>query len=331
MRTLSGLVLAVTFALPACGAQPAKPSPPPVEAKAAPSASASAAPAPAEEKSAAPIVSASASASAAPTAAPVVSAAPSAPPPPVAELLVVAPSPGPAKMPSLAITAPTRNQVIPTAKAGAFALKLKVTGWELGASGNRLCVRIDKHRCHAVTDLKAPLTLKEIDPSIDDGQHVLTVLAQRASGELIKPAGKSAAFASLSFFVGKKIPPVWKDGDPMIFFDPPADGPAPEGGVVLDFYVANTEIAAGKYQIQASVGGPGLGAGAAMILDALTPLRIKNAQPGEYLVRLALLGRKAELGESSSSTTVSFASTPIGGAFSEVTRSFRVTGSLPSH
>lgn len=284
-----------------------------------------AAPAPAEEKSATPV------ATAAPTAAPVVSAAPSEPAPPAAELVVDAPSPAPAKMPSLAITAPTRNQVIPTAKAGAFAVKLKVTGWDLGASGNRLCVRIDKHRCHAVTDLKAPLTLKEIDPSIDDGQHVLTVLAQRASGELVKPSGKSAAFASLSFFVGKKVAPVWKEGDPMIFFDAPADGPAKAGGVVLDFYVANAEIAAGKYQIQASVGGPGLGAGAGVVLDALTPLRIKNAQPGEYLVRLALLGRKASITESSSSTTVSFASTPVGGPFSEVTRSFRVTGALPSH
>lgn len=323
MRKLPGLLLSVTLALPACGAQPAAPSPPVVEATAAPVASA--APAPAEEKSAAPVASAT------PTAAPVASAAPSEPLPPPAELVVATPSPAPAKLPSLAITAPARNQVIPTAKAGAFAVKLKVTGWDLGPGGNRLCVRIDKHRCHPVTDLKAPLTLKEIDPSLDDGQHVLTVLAQRASGELVKPAGKSAAFASLSFFVGKKIPPVWKDGGPMIFFDPPADGPAPEGGVVLDFYVANAEIASGKYQIQASVGGPGLGPGAAMILDTLTPLRIKNPQPGEYLVRLALLGRKASLGESSSTTTVSFESAPVGGAFSEVTRSFRVTGPLPPH
>lgn len=322
MRKLHGLVLSVTLALPACGAQPATPQP---SVEATPAPSASAAPVAAEEKSAAPI------ASAAPTVAPAAPAAPSEPLPPPAELVVATPSPAPAKLPVLAITAPTRNQVIPTAKAGSFAVKLKATGWDLGPSGNRLCIRIDKHRCHPVTDLKAPLTLKEIDPSLDDGQHVLTVLAQRASGELVKPAGKSAAFASLSFFVGKKIPPVWKDGEPMIFFDAPVDGPAPEGGVVLDFYVANAEIASGKYQIQASVGGPGLGPGAAMILDALTPLRIKNARPGEYLVRLALLGRKASLGESSSSTTVSFASTPVGGAFSEVTRSFRVTAPLPSH
>lgn len=321
MRKLSGLILAATFGLPACGGQPAAPVPP-VATASAPSASASAAPA--EEPSAAP--SAKASASAAPSVVAVAPAAPSEPVLPPVEIVADAPSPAPAKMPALAITAPTRNQVIPSTKAGAFAVKLKVTGWDLGASGNRLCVRIDKHRCHAVTDLKAPLTLKDIDPSLDDGQHVLTVLAQRASGELLKPSGKSAAFASLSFFVGKKIPPVWKDGEPMVFFDAPADGAAPKEGVLLDFYVANAEIASGKVQVQVSVGGPGLGPGAAMILESLAPLRLKNARPGEYLVRLALLGRKAALGESSSSTTVSFASVPVGNAFSEVTRGFHVTG-----
>jgi hypothetical protein len=66
-----------------------------------------------------------------------------------------------------------------------------------------------------------------------------------------------------------------------------------------------------------------------MILDSQAPLRIKNARPGEYLVRLALLGRKASLGESSSSTTVSFVAVPVGGAFSEVYRSFRVTAPSP--
>ncbi len=316
MRTRSVLLASTLFVLPSCGAPPAAPVAPIVEATAAPSASAEAPP---PAKSAEPIASAEPAAAPAPPKAP---SEPALPPVEIVPAIVVA---GPSPLPSLTITAPTKNQVIPSAKAGAFAVTLRVGGWELGASGNRLCVRIDRHPCHAVTDLKSPLTLKEIDPTLDDGQHVLTVLARRASGELVKPAGKSAAFASLSFFVGKKVAPVWKDGGPMVFFDAPAEGPSPADGVLLDFYVANADVAAGKYQIQASIGGPGLGAGAAMILDSQAPLRIKNARPGEYLVRLALLGHKAALGESSSSTTVSFASVPVGGAFSEVTRSFKVT------
>ena len=321
MRKLSRLVLAPLFVLPACSAAPAPPPAPPVEAKAMATAAPtpSAEPAPPAAKSAEPV-------------AVVAPEPPKAPPEPASLPVEIVPAivaSGPAPLPSLTIAAPTKNQVIPSAKAGAFAVKLQVTGWALAPGGNRLCVRIDKHPCHAVTDLKASLTLKEIDPTLDDGQHVITVLARRASGELVKPSGKSAAFASLSFFVGKKAPPVWKDGGPMVFFDAPAEGPAPAEGVLLDFYVANAEVAAGKYQIQASVGGPGLGPGAAMILDSQAPLRIKNARPGEYLVRLALLGRKASLGESSSSTTVSLGSAPVGGAFSEVTRSFRVTAPSP--
>jgi hypothetical protein len=323
MRKLSRLVLSTLFVLPACSATaapPVAPVAPVVEATTAPTASDSAKPGPPPVKSAAPVVEA----------APEPPRAPPAPVVPPVEVVAAIAASGASPLPSLAISAPTKNQVIPTAKAGAFAVKLKLTGWDLAPSGNRLCVRIDKHPCRTVTDLKAPLTLKEIDPTLDDGQHVITVLARRASGELVKPSGKSAAFASLSFFVGKKSPPVWKDGGPMVFFDAPADGPAPAEGVLLDFYVANAEVAAGKYQIQASVGGPGLGPGAAMILDSQAPLRLKNPRPGEYLVRLALLGRKASLGESSSSTTVSLGSAPVGGAFSEVTRSFRVTAPSPT-
>ncbi|MEP7119661.1 MAG: hypothetical protein ABJE95_02080 [Byssovorax sp.] len=322
MRARSLLVVFASnlAALPACGGPPpAPPAAPVVEATAAPTASPSAPRAPAPAKSAEPVVEAP-------------PAPPKAPPEPVLPPVEVVPAivaGGPTALPSLTIAAPTKNQVIPSARAGAFAVKLKLTGWDLSPTGNRLCVRIDRHPCHAVTDLKAPLTLKDIDPTLDDGQHVITVLARRASGELVKPSGKSSAFASLSFFVGKKVPPVWKDGGPMIFFDAPADGPAPGDGVLLDFYVANAEVAAGKYQIQASVGGPGLGPGAAMILDSQAPLRIKNPRPGEYLVRLALLGRKASLGESSSSTTVSLGSAPVGGPFSEVTRSFRVIAPSP--
>ena len=319
MRTLARLVVASTlFALPACGSQPVAPTAPSVEATAAPTVPAE--PAPPAAKSAEPVAIAAPEPPKPPP-------EPALPPVEIVPAIVVG---GPAPLPSLTIAAPSRNQVIPSAKAGAFAVKLKVTGWDLAPGGNHLCVRIDKHPCHAVSDLKASLTLKEIDPTLDDGQHVITVLARRASGELFKPSGKSAAFASLSFFVGKKAPPVWKDGGPMVFFDAPAEGPAPADGVLLDFYVANAEVAAGKYQIQASVGGPGLGPGAAMILDSQAPLRLKNARPGEYLVRLALLGRKASLGESSSSTTVSLGSAPVGGAFSEVTRSFRVTAPSPS-
>ncbi len=265
------------------------------------------------------------SASATGAAAPVESAEPRAEPAlPAVEVVASPPAPTPDPMPSLAILAPAKNQLVAAAKAAAFEVKLTAKGARL-EGGDHLCVRIDKHPCRRVADIKKKLTLAEIDPTIDEGQHVITVLARRASGESIKPAGKRVAFASHSFYVGKKAPPVWKDGGPMVLFDAPDDAPAPAEGVLLDFYVANAEVARGKQVIHASVGGPGLGPGTAMVLDSTAPLRIKNARPGEYVVRLSLFGYRAELGESSSSTTVSVSSAPVPGPFSEVTRSFRVT------
>jgi hypothetical protein len=176
-----------------------------------------------------------------------------------------------------------------------------------------------------VADLGRPIRLGELAPFIDEGQHVLSVLARRASGEFVRPAGKSAAFASSSFFVGKKVPPVHKDGSPMLFFSPPEGGPAPPEGVLIDFYVANAEVAAGKYVVHASVGGPGIEQGVGIAIHSPSPMRLRNARPGEYIARVSLLRFASELGESKSFTTVTATAQPVGGLFSEVTRSFQVT------
>ena len=63
--------------------------------------------------------------------------------------------------------------------------------------------------------------------ALDEGQHVFSVLARRATGEFYRAEGKSVPFASVSFFVGKKVPPTHKEGSPMLFYTPPERGPAP--------------------------------------------------------------------------------------------------------
>jgi hypothetical protein len=304
--------LAAALALSSC-ASPPPPAPVPASAPTAePSASASAAP---EEK---PAASASATASAAPE-----------PPPPPAlpavEVVAVDPAPPEGAPPSLTISAPTRNQVIPTKKASSFEIKIGASGWKLGDGGKHLCVVLDRRPCRRVDDLARPLRLADLDGSLDEGQHVISVLARRASGEFVRPQGKRAAFASISFFVGKKGSIVHKDGAPMLFFSAPAEGTPPPEGVLLDYYVANAEIAEGKYVVHASIGGPGIDSGVGLSLAAWKPLRVRNARPGDHLARFSLFHYAAELGESTSHTAVTYGSKPVGGPFAEVTREFRVT------
>lgn len=294
-------------ALVSC-AQPAAPKVPPPEP------AASAAPSATEVAPAAPTATASA-----------VSVEPPAPPAlPKVELVVVEPSPAEGPPPALAISAPGKNQVIASNKAAAFTLKLSAGGFKVGDRGKHLCVVLDRRPCRRVDDLSKPIRLGDLDASIDDGQHVISVFARLGSGEVVRPLGKRAAFASSSFFVGKKGPLAHKDGAPMILFSPPPEGAMSGEGLLIDYYVANTEIADGKVVVHASVGGPGIDGGVGLSLSSWKPLRVKNARPGDYIARVSLSGYQAELGASGSHTEVRYAAQPLKGAFAEVTREFRV-------
>ncbi|MBK8254585.1 MAG: hypothetical protein IPK82_18195 [Polyangiaceae bacterium] len=226
------------------------------------------------------------------------------------------------KAPELSISQPTKNAVIPTTKAATFEARVGIKSGQL-AAGDHLCVVLDKRPCKRVDDPSKSIPLSSLG-ALDEGQHVLSVLARRATGELYR-TGKSAPFASVSFFVGKKTQSVHKDGAPMLFYTAPEKGPAPAEGVLIDFFLANAEVRSGVYIIAATVGGPGIESGVGMLLETDRPLRMKHAREGEYLSRLTLLEFVPDLGNSKSVTTVTYTSKPVGGPFGEVERSIFVT------
>lgn len=257
------------------------------------------------------------------TAAPSASAeAPAGPPLPPVTLEPVERTKLEGKPPVLSVVAPAKNLVIPAAKAAAFEVKVSAKGWK-PAAGDHLCVVLDERPCRRVDDPSKAIPLAELGP-LDEGQHVLSVLARRGTGEVLR-AGKAAPFASASFFVGKRVPPVYKDGSPMLLYTAPEKGPAPGEGVLIDFFLANAEVRTGSYVIAATVGGPGIESGVGLLVDADRPIRIKNARPGEYLSRLTVLEFVPDLGESKSRTTVTYKSRPMTGPFAEVERSIFVT------
>jgi hypothetical protein len=255
---------------------------------------------------------------------PEASASPMPAPLPPVELVQVEPSSPPPRMPSLAIVAPTKGQLVSAAKAALTPVRLRATGWTLASGGNHLCVALDRQPCRRVTDLAAPLALGDLGPPLEDGQHVLTVIARRGSGESVKPAGKSAAFASASFFVGKRTPPVWKDGAPIVIVSVPDDGPAPEAPLV-DVYVANADFGAGSYRLHTSISGPGIESGKGESVADLKPWRLQGPRPGKYLVRFSLFKYQPASMKSEAAVEVTLESRAVSGPFSEVARSFRVT------
>lgn len=234
----------------------------------------------------------------------------------------VAPSPA-GKPPVLGVVAPAKNLLIAAAKAPTFDVKLSAKEWKPTA-GEHLCVFFDRRPCRRVDDVSKPIRLADLG-ALDEGQHVISVLARRATGEFFRPAGKSVPFASVSFFIGKKVTPVHKDGAPMLFYSPIERGPAPADGVLLDFFVANGVVADGQFVVTASVGGPGIESGTGLALKENKPLRLTGARPGEYISRFRLMQFVPELGESRSLTTVTYTAKPVPGPFGEVERTFVVT------
>ena len=242
--------------------------------------------------------------------------------PPVS-LAIVEPTKPSGKPPVLSISAPAKNAVLPAAKSSTFEAKVSAKGWT-PAKGDHLCVVLDRGSCKPVADASKPIRLSELG-SLDEGQHVFSVLARRATGEFYRPDGKSVPFASVSFFVGKKGTPTFKDGSPMLFYTPPEKGQAPSDGVLIDFFVANATVRHGDFIVTASVGGPGIEKGVGLAIEENKPLRLKNARPGEYISRMTLLQYIPDLGASKSTVTVTYTAKPVPGPFGEITRSFFVT------
>jgi hypothetical protein len=242
---------------------------------------------------------------------------------PTPTLVLVEPTRSKIKPPVLSISAPAKNALIPMDKAATFDAKVAAKGWK-PASGDHLCVVLDRGSCRPVADATKPVRLSDLG-TLDEGQHVFSVLARRASGEFYRPDGKLVPFATVSFFVGKKVTPVFKEGSPMLFYTPPAKGPAPTDGVLLDFFVANAVVKRGDVIVTASVGGPGIDRGVGVAIEENKPVRIKNARPGEYISRMTLLQYIPELGDTKSMVTVTYSARPISGPFGEITRSFFVT------
>ncbi len=245
------------------------------------------------------------------------------PPLPTPTLVIVEPTKPTGKPPVLGITAPAKNTLIPTAKTATFEARVTAKGWT-PAPGDHVCVVLDHGSCKPVPDASKPIRLADLG-ALDEGQHVFSVLARRKNGEFYRPEGKSVPFASVSFFVGKKVPPIHKDGSPMLFYTPPERGPAPSDGVLIDFFVANATVKHGDFIVTLSVGGPGIEKGIGLPIEENKPLRLKDARPGEYASRFTLLQYNPDLGATKATITVTYTAKPVPGPFGEITRSFFVT------
>jgi hypothetical protein len=231
-------------------------------------------------------------------AAPAISTAPATtaatkPPPPPVTLTPGAASPDPAApLPTVAIVAPARDQVIPNDKATDFSVKLDVKNWQTATGSSHVHLILDNKPYKALYDTKAPVRLSELTggEAIAEGLHVLVAFPSRANHESVKTKG---ALALVPFWVGRKgDPKTDPTKKPMLIYSRPKGDYKGEmaNHVLIDFYVANVTLAEGKEHVHVTVSGPGVDKPLEGKVEKFgTPLYLDNLQNGSYELKTELM------------------------------------------
>ncbi len=227
------------------------------------------------------------------TVAPPSPAVPQKPPAPPVTLTAGAASPDPtAPLPTVAITAPTKEQVIAGDKAADFSVKLDVKNWQTATGSNHVHLILDNRPYKAIYDTKQPVKLSELTggEALSEGRHVLVAFPSRANHESVKTKG---ALSIVTFWVGKKgdakDDPTKK---PMLIYSRPKGEYKGEmaNHVLIDFYLANVTLAEGKEHVNVSVTGPGIDKALEAKVEKFgTPLYLDNLHNGSYEVKTELV------------------------------------------
>jgi hypothetical protein len=209
------------------------------------------------------------------------------------QLVQGAPSPDPsAPTPTVKFVAPTKDQVIPTAKAADFEVKLDVKNWKTAQGDSHVHLILDDKPYKPIYDPKAPVKLSELTggDAPADGAHVLVAFPSRANHESVKTPG---ALAVLGFYVGKKSDKPQDPSKPLLIYSRPKGEYKGDmaNHVLVDFQLANTTLAPDKNHVHISVTGPGIdGDKSADATKFGPPFYLDNLQDGSYSVKLELLG-----------------------------------------
>jgi hypothetical protein len=234
--------------------------------------------------------------SASPATSAAASSAPTPPPPPPAPPVqlvqgVASPDP-PAPTPTVKFIAPTKGEVIPTAKAADFEVKLDVKNWKTAKGDAHVHLILDAKPYKPIYDTKEAVKLSELtggDP-LTDGQHVLVAFPSRANHESVKTPG---ALTVLEFWVGKKGDKAQDVGKSLLIYSRPKGDYKGDmaNHVLVDFQLANASLAPDKSRVHIAVTGPGIeGDKSADATKFGPPFYLDDLQDGSYSVKLELLG-----------------------------------------
>jgi hypothetical protein len=224
---------------------------------------------------------------------PAVATTPPPPPAPPVQLVQGVASPDPDKpLPTVKILAPAKGQIIPTAKAADFVVKLDIKNWKTAMGSSHVHLILDDKAYKPIFDPKAPVKLSDLPggDALTEGQHILVAFPSRANHESVKTAG---ALSIVEFWVGKKGDKNQDVSKALLIYSRPKGEYKGDmaNHVLVDFQLANDKLTASGDHVHIAVTGPGIdGAKEADAAQFGPPFYLDNLQDGSYTVKLDLLG-----------------------------------------
>jgi hypothetical protein len=193
---------------------------------------------------------------------------------------------------SLKITSPASGDVVD--KGSTVNVKMKLDGYKLkeqtpgykekglaySSNGQHIHLILDDNPYNAIYDISEPVQLKDVEP----GFHVLQAFPSRSWHESVKSDG---AFAVSTFHVGEKGDVTLDTEKPFLVYSRPKgtyEGKDAEK-IMVDFYVANADIAPDKYTVKLTINGT-----QSTTIDSWKPHWVKGLGPGKHKIKATLIG-----------------------------------------
>ncbi len=191
----------------------------------------------------------------------------------------------------LTVITPAADEVV---TGDSVTVKVNLTGFDLaspteGEQSKGIAFSKDGQHIHVIIDDKPYMAMYTPEGfsvgKLSAGAHTLRAFPSRSWHESIKAPN---AFVAHTFYVIKKAgDPVLKAGAPLLTYSRPKGEykGADARRILLDFYIANAQLGAGKYSVVASIDGTPRDT-----LTEWTPYFIEGLPDGEHVVKLQLMG-----------------------------------------
>lgn len=191
----------------------------------------------------------------------------------------------------LIVSAPGPDAVVK--EGDSVRVSVELTGVELqsptlGEQTKGIAYTPDGQHVHVIIDDKPYMAMYQKDSFsvgvLAPGPHSLRAFPSRSWHESIKTPG---AFVAHTFYVGSKSgDPAFRAGEPLLTYSRPKGeyNGKDAGKILLDFYLANVELGAGKHKVRVSIDGREIAK-----LEEWVPYYIENLPDGEHTIKLELL------------------------------------------